>query len=147
MTSDRSLTREKVAIVEEAPRPLGAYSHAIRAGDLLFIAGQGARDGKTGKEKGVTLSDSGAVLSYDIEAQTRAVIDNLSTVLKAAGLTLEDVVDITVFLKDMNDFDKYNRVYGEFFSFDAPPARTTVQVAGLPGKNFIEIKAIAMYRN
>ncbi|HEY9784384.1 MAG TPA: RidA family protein [Candidatus Obscuribacterales bacterium] len=146
MDSTKSNKRSSVTIGGQAPPPLGAYSHAIRAGDLLFIAGQGARDAKTGKEAGVTLDANGNVTSYDIEIQTRAVIENLKIVLKAADCSLEDVVDMTVFLKDMGDFEKYNRVYREFFSFDAPPARTTVQVAGLPGKNFIEVKAIALCR-
>jgi enamine deaminase RidA (YjgF/YER057c/UK114 family) len=66
------------------------------------------------------------------------------SVLAEAGCTLRDVVDITIFLADMNDFEKYNRIYGEYFSFEGPPARTTIQAAKLPGKNFIEIKAIAL---
>lgn len=147
MSSDRTILRQPVTVKDEAPPPLGSYSHAIRAGSLLFIAGQGARDPKTGKEMGVTLSEEGIVTDYDIEVQTRAVLNNLKTVLTAAQLTLEDVVDVTVFLKNMKDFDKYNRVYAEYFSFEAPPARTTVEVLGLPGKNFIEIKAIALCRH
>ncbi len=130
-------------MVDNAPAPLGSYSHAVWAGDLLYISGQGARDAKTGREAGVTLDEHGTVATYDIEVQTRAVLENLKVVLKAAGCSMEDLVDVSVFLKDMNDFPRYNRVYAEFFSFSNPPARTTVQVAGLPGKNFIEIKAIA----
>jgi 2-aminomuconate deaminase len=135
--------RVAVNVVDNAPAPLGSYSHAVWAGDLLYISGQGARDAKTGKEAGVTLDEHSAVAAYDIEVQTRAVLENLKVVLKAAGCSMEDLVDVSVFLKDMNDFPRYNRVYAEFFSFSNPPARTTVQVAGLPGKNFIEIKAIA----
>lgn len=129
---------------ERAPGPLGNYSHAVRAGDLLFVSGMGARDAKTGTESGITCDAAGNVTSYDIEVQTRAVLHNLQTVLTEAGCTLHDVVDMTVFLADMNDFAKYNKVYGEHFNFEGPPARTTVQVAKLPGKNFIEIKAIAL---
>jgi reactive intermediate/imine deaminase len=135
--------RVAVNLVDNAPAPLGSYSHAVWAGDLLYISGQGARDAKTGREAGVTLDEHGTVATYDIEVQTRAVLENLKVVLKAAGCSMEDLVDVSVFLKDMNDFPRYNRVYAEFFSFSNPPARTTVQVAGLPGKNFIEIKAIA----
>lgn len=131
----------------KAPPPLGSYSHALRVGHLLFVAGQGARDPNTGKEAGVTLDASDKVVSYDIEVQTEAVIRNLSTVLESAGLTLADVVDVTVFLCDMNDFAKYNQVYSRFFTFENAPARTTVQVAGLPGKNFIEIKAVAAFKD
>jgi len=130
--------------VKNAPPALGNYSHAIAAGRLLFVAGQGCRSPQSGEEVGVELDDQGNVLKYDIEAQTRGVIENLRTVLHASGLKLENVVDITVFLADMKDFNRYNSVYSEYFSFPEPPARTTVQVAGLPGKNFIEIKAIAM---
>lgn len=129
----------------KAPKPLGAYSHAIKTHGLLFVAGQGSRDPDTGEEAGVKLNDHGKVISYDIEVQTDAVIRNLEVVLNEAGLTLEDLVDVTVFLADMADFGKYNRVYERYFSFPNPPARTTVAVASLPGKNFIEIKAIAAY--
>lgn len=143
MSASGAPRRESVILREKAPAPLGAYSHAIKVSDLVFVAGMGARDAETGKEAGVTLDEAGAVKAYDIEAQTHAVIKNLSTVLSSAGCTLEDVVDMTVFLADMKDFDRYNRVYREYFSFENPPARTTVQVVALPGKNFIEMKAIA----
>ena len=136
--------REPVIVHEAAPSPLGNYSHAMKAGPLLFVSGQGARDPHTGVEAGITCDADGKVTAYDIEVQTRAVIANLQTVLKAAGLTLEDVVDVSVFLADMKDFPKYNKVYSEYFSFAGPPARTTVQAAALPGKNFIEIKAVAL---
>jgi 2-aminomuconate deaminase len=129
---------------ERAPGPLGNYSHAVRAGNLLFVSGMGARDAKTGTESGITVDSAGNVTSYDIAVQTRAVLRNLQTVLEEAGCSLKDVVDVSVFLADMNDFEKYNRVYGEHFNFEGPPARTTIQAAKLPGKNFIEIKAIAL---
>lgn len=132
-------------ITGKAPKPLGAYSHAIKTHGLLFVAGQGARNPDTGEEAGVKVNDQGKIISYDIEVQTQAVIENLEVVLKEAGLSLQDLVDVTVFLADMADFGKYNRVYERHFSFPNPPARTTVAVASLPGKNFIEIKAIAAY--
>jgi 2-aminomuconate deaminase len=113
------------------------------AGDFVFISGQGARDASTGKESGVILDDDGKVVSYDITVMTIAVIENLKTVLAACGCDLESLVDVTVFLKDMKDFAKYNEVYARYFSFAGAPARTTVQVADLPGDNFIEIKATA----
>ncbi len=136
--------RQSVKIATDAPAPLGCYSHAIKANGFLFVSGQGARDARTGKEHGVTLDSAGNVVDYDISEQTRAVINNLRTVLKHSGCTLKDLVEVNVFLKDMSDFSEYNEVYSEFFSFDDPPARTTVQVAGLPGNNFIEIKATAL---
>ncbi|QQR60261.1 MAG: RidA family protein [Candidatus Melainabacteria bacterium] len=136
--------KEGITITGKAPSPLGAYSHAVKAGNFLFVSGQGARNADTGKEEGVELDASGKVLSYDIEVQTEWVIKNLKVVLEEAGLSLEDVVDMSVFLADMDDFAKYNGVYAKHFSFANPPARTTIQAARLPGKNFIEIKAIAL---
>lgn len=135
--------RVAINVREDAPSPLGSYSHAVWAGDLLFVSGQGARNAQTGKEAGVTLDEKGAVTAYDIKVQTRAVLENLKVVLEAAGCGLHDLVDVSVFLKDMGDFAQYNQVYAQYFSFENPPARTTVAVAALPGKNFIEIKAIA----
>lgn len=117
----------------------------MRAGNLLFLSGQGCRDPQTGIEAGLTLDESGNILAYDIEAQTRGCIVNMQNVLRAAGLELTDLVDVTVFLADMKDFSRYNKVYSEFFSFTDPPARTTIQAAALPGRNYIEIKAIAVF--
>jgi reactive intermediate/imine deaminase len=143
MVNETAAKGVAVQLGADAPAPLGSYSHAVWAGDILYVSGQGARDAATGKEAGVTVDDAGSVTAYDIEVQTRAVLNNLKHVLEASGCTMQDLVDVSVFLKDMKDFQKYNRVYAEFFSFPNPPARTTVAVAALPGKNFIEIKAIA----
>ncbi|CAN5198656.1 RidA family protein [soil metagenome] len=130
---------------QASPSPLGSYSHALKVGNLLFISGQGCRDPKSGVEAGLTFDELGAVIAYDIEAQTVGVLENLRAVLSAANLGFENVVDITVFLADMADFEKYNLVYSRYFSIENPPARTTVQVAKLPGRNYIEIKAIAAF--
>ena len=140
------MNRQAVRPQEPVPSPLGNYSHAMRAKELLFLSGQGCRDAATGVEVGIEVDDRGQVLSYDIEAQTRGCIVNMQNVLGAAGLALTDLVDVTVFLADMKDFSRYNKVYSEFFSFAEPPARTTVQVAALPGRNFIEMKGIAIFR-
>ncbi|MBY0547901.1 MAG: RidA family protein [Candidatus Obscuribacterales bacterium] len=142
MTANRSVVRPQ----EPVPSPLGNYSHAVKAGNLLFLSGQGCRDPHTGVEAGITVDESGKVLSYDIEAQTRGCIVNMQNVLRAAGLELCDLVDVTVFLADMKDFSRYNNVYTEFFSFADPPARTTIQAAALPGRNFVEMKGIAIFR-
>jgi reactive intermediate/imine deaminase len=147
MAEQITLRRKAVTGVDKAPKPLGNYSHAIKALGFVFVSGQGARDHETGKEKGVVLDSAGNVVDYDIAEQTRTVLNNLSVVLRSAGCTLKDLVDVNVFLKDMADFSEYNAVYSEFFSFDEPPARTTVEVSGLPGNNFIEIKAIAVSPN
>ncbi len=86
------------------------------------------------------------MLTYDIEEQTRGVLENLGVVLRHAGLDYSDLVDMTVFLHDMQDFERYNKVYAGYFAGVAvPPTRTTVQVARLPGRNYIEIKAIASF--
>jgi 2-aminomuconate deaminase len=143
---------DKQAILPEgkAPDPLGTYNHAVRVGDFLYIAGQGCRSADTGREDGVVLDDLGRVVSYDIATQTRGVLRNLSTVLATAGLDLSHVIDVTVFLCDMGDFDAYNAVWAEYFCNDQSndsvlPTRTTVAVKQLPGRNFIEMKAIAAY--
>lgn len=138
--------RQGINLKEHAPSPLGAYSHAVKAGPFLFVSGQGCRDADSGIECGITLDKHGRVSSYDIEAQTHGCLKNLIAVLEAAGCTLQDVVDMTVFLADMDDFAAYNKVYGQYFNFAEPPARTTIQAARLPGKNFIEIKAIALLK-
>lgn len=132
-------------ITGKAPRPLGSYSHAVKARGFLFVAGQGARNPDSGEEEGVTTDSNGTITSYDIEVQTEAVIKNLRVCLQEAGLGMEDLVDVTVFLADMKDFSKYNKIYEKHFSFPDPPARTTVEVSKLPGKNFIEMKATAVY--
>lgn len=144
MTATQSKGRKQINPDSRAPKALGSYSHAVQVGSLVFVAGQGCRDAKTGVEAGITMDADGKVTAYDIEVQTRGVLNNLSTVLAAAGLSLSDVIDATVFLKSMDDFDKYNKIWAEHFTSQCPPARTTVAVADLPGRNYIEIKAIAM---
>lgn len=149
MTETTDKTKSKIGfnITGKAPRPLGSYSHAVKAGGFLFVSGQGARHPDTGEEEGVEVDTDGKVVSYDIEVQTEAVIKNLRVTLEEAGLTMNDLVDVTVFLSNMKDFPKYNKVYEKHFSFPDPPARTTVEVSKLPGKNHIEIKATAIYPN
>jgi len=125
-----------------APNPVGAYPHAKRVGDLLFLSGIGPRDAGGGIP-GVKLDDNGAVSAYDIEAQCHAVFANVRTVLEAADASWSDLVDITVFLTDINaDFGTYNRIYAEYFSADGP-CRTTVEVSRLPTPIAIELKCIA----
>ena len=117
----------------DAPKAIGPYSQAVRAGQLLFVSGQVPLDPATGQ-----------IVAGDIETQTRRVFDNLAAVLKAGGRSFADVVRTTVFLADMNDFTAVNDVYGTYFS--APyPARATVQVARLPKDARIEIDLIATY--
>ena len=115
-----------------APRAIGPYSPAIRAGNLLFISGQVAFDPATG-----------ALVAGDIAAQTEQVMRNLDALLRAAGAGFEHVVRTTVFLTDLNDFAAMNESYAKFV-VDPPPARATVQVARLPRDARIEIDAIAV---
>ncbi len=123
--------------------PLAKYSHLRRVGDLVFVAGQGCRDPETNTYAGLSLSLTGEIESYDIAAQARGVLLNIERALASAGLTRHDIVDVTVFLKNMNDFIQMNEVWNEFFKDTQPPTRTTVGVANLPGMNFVEMKAIA----
>lgn len=117
----------------DAPKAIGPYSQAVRAGQLLFLSGQVPLDPATGE-----------IVSGDIAAQTRRVFENLAAVLKAGGRSLSDVVRTTVFLADMNDFVEVNKVYGSYFS-EPYPARATVQVARLPKDARVEIDLIASY--
>lgn len=138
------VSEEPVRIQSDgAPAPLGTYAHAVRAGGFVFCSGQGARDPETGREAGVELDAAGAVVRYDIEVQTRAALRNLRGVLEAAGTSWERLVEVNVFLKDMNDFAAMNDVYAHEFP-DGGPARTTIGVADLPGDNFVEIRAVAL---
>jgi 2-iminobutanoate/2-iminopropanoate deaminase len=117
----------------DAPRAIGPYSSALRAGPLLFVSGQVPFDPATG-----------AMVGSDIAAQTRRVLDNIGALLEAGGLTHADVVRTTVFLADMDDFAAMNDVYRVYFS-EPYPARSTVQAARLPRDARIEIDAIAIY--
>ena len=128
---------------QASPSPLGSYSHALKVGNLLFISGQGCRDPKSGIEAGLTFDANGAVVAYDIEEQTKGVLENLRAVLTAANLGFENVVDITVFLADMNDFAAMNTVYASQFE-GAFPARSAVAVKTLPKNGLVEIEVIAV---
>ena len=134
--------------VATAPKPLGAYAHARRAGELLFLAGLGPRDPATNTVPGGPIEDAdGARLDYDAAAQTRSCIANVREVLAAHDLTLDDVVDVTCYLVDMRrDFEAFNSEYAAAFGvLDAPPTRTTMEVAQLPpgGRIAVELKVVA----
>ena len=117
----------------DAPKAIGPYSAALRAGQLLFVSGQVPADPATG-----------ALVEGDIAAQTKRVLQNVTILVEAAGLTMAHVVRTTVFLADMNDFAAMNEVYRTFFS-EPYPARSTVQAARLPRDARIEIDALASY--
>jgi 2-iminobutanoate/2-iminopropanoate deaminase len=116
---------------DKAPKPVGPYSQAIRAGNLVFVSGQGALDPATGQPK----RDS-------VEVESRQVMENLKTILEAAGSSLDRVVKSTCYLTDLADFQTFNKVYGEYFQKD-PPARTTIQAARLPLDFRVEVDVVA----
>jgi 2-iminobutanoate/2-iminopropanoate deaminase len=122
----------RVIATAEAPRAIGPYSQAVVAGSLVFCSGQIPLDPKTGEMVG----------AGDVKAQARQVMQNLHAVLAAAGSGFDRVVRTTIFLQDLADFAHVNEVYAGYFK-DAPPARATVQVAGLPRGALVEIDAIA----
>jgi 2-iminobutanoate/2-iminopropanoate deaminase len=113
-----------------APKPVGPYSQAIKVGPFVFVAGQGSREPATGK------------IARGIEAQTRQAILNVKAIVEASGLSLSDVVKVSVFLKKASDFQKMNAVYKTFFK-DNPPTRTTVEVKLVEPGMLVEIDAIA----
>ena len=130
-------------IVNSAPEPVGAYPHARKVGNLLFLSGVGPRKKGTKDIPGVTLDVNGNVKSYDVEIQTRSVIENVKNILEASGSSLDKVVDVMVFLTDMkNDFKKFNQVYAETFT-KIGATRTTVEVGALPTPIAVEFKVIA----
>lgn len=135
----------EVVHADGAPKPVGRYPHARRVGDLLFLSGIGPRDPATNAIVGNVHDADGRLISYDIEAQCRAVFGNVRAVLQASGARWEDLVDVTVYLTDMaHDFKAYNRVWAEFFPDAATaPCRTTLGITALPTPIAIELKCIA----
>jgi len=126
-----------------AAKPVGPYPHARRAGDFLFLSGIGPRRPGTDEIHGVTRDGDGNVIGHDIVVQTRAVMDNLRAVLAEADSSIDDVVDVMVFLTHMKrDFQRFNEAYAEAFA-SVRPARTTVEVTALPTPIAIELKVIA----
>lgn len=131
-----------------APKPVGAYPHARRVGNLLFLSGIGPRDPQTDNIAGNELYADGRVRKYDIEAQTRAVFANVRAVLEASGARWQDLADVTVFLTDMaRDFKAYNAIWAEHFPDPAAaPCRTTLGITALPTPIAIELKCIAVVK-
>ncbi len=126
-----------------APEPVGAFPHARRVGELLFLSGIGPRKRGTKVIPGVTLNESGEIVEYDIAAQCLAVFENVRTVVEDAGGRWADIVDVSVFLTNMKkDFPTFNRLYAEHFA-DNQPTRTTIEVGALPTPIAVELKVIA----
>jgi enamine deaminase RidA (YjgF/YER057c/UK114 family)/aromatic ring-opening dioxygenase catalytic subunit (LigB family) len=130
-----------------APKPVGAYPHARRVGDLLYLSGVGPRQPGTNAIPGGPIHDeSGTTLDYDIKAQTQAVIDNITRILEEAGGSIDDVLDVTTFLVDMDrDFQGYNEVWAETLG-QVGPTRTTLAIRALPTPIAVEMKVIAKAR-
>jgi 2-iminobutanoate/2-iminopropanoate deaminase len=126
------MLKKEVIVSDKAPKALGPYSVAIRAGNLVFASGQLGLD-----------PVSNELVPGGVEAETRQSLTNLSNVLQAAGTSLENAVKTIVFLRDMGDFSKMNAVYGEFFPQN-PPARSTIQAAALPRGGAVEIEVMAI---
>ena len=132
---------------ENAPKPVGLYPHARRVGNLLFLSGVGPRKAGSKDIPGVELDDEGNIVSYDIEAQCHSVFQNVRAILEASEASWMDLVDVTVFLTNMDDdFATYNRIYAEYFA-DNQPCRTTVEINKLPTPIAIELKCIAAVNN
>jgi 2-iminobutanoate/2-iminopropanoate deaminase len=123
---------KKIISTSEAPAAVGPYSQAVRVGSTIYCAGQIPLDPK-----------SGQLVSGGVDLQTRRVLDNVTAVLKAEGLTFENIVKTTIFLTDLGDFQTVNEIYATYFT-QQPPARSTVQVAGLPKGAKVEIEVIAV---
>ena len=125
--------KKKVIQTVKAPKAIGPYSQAIQAGNFLFLSGQIPLD-----------PASGELVKGDIREQARRVLENLKGVLESQNLGMEDVVKVTIFMKDMGNFSQVNEVYGTYFP-SSPPARSTVEVARLPRDVDIEVEAIAVF--
>ncbi len=134
-------------VSNRAPEPVGAFPHAKRVGNLLFLSGIGPRKRGSKDIPGVTLDETGKIVAYDIAAQCHAVFNNVKTVLEDAGVRWENIVDVTTFLTNMkDDFAIYNRIYAEYFAGPGKPnpARTTLEINCLPTPIGIELKVIAI---
>lgn len=123
---------KEVVLSDKAPAPIGPYSHGVVTGRMVFTSGQAGLDPQTKK-----------LAAGGVAAETRQTLENLRSILEAAGCTLADVVSTNVYMTDLTQFAEMNRVYGEFFR-ENPPARTTVQVAGLPLGASVEISCVAV---
>jgi 2-aminomuconate deaminase len=130
-------------VSSRAPKPVGAYPHARRVGNLLFLSGIGPRDPDTNAIPGNEFDSAGTLVRYDIAAQCLSVFRNIRAILEDAGSAWANIVDVTVFLTNMNDdFATFNKLYSEHFA-ECRPARTTVEVNCLPTPIAVELKVIA----
>ena len=124
---------KKIIFTEKAPAPIGPYNQAVLVGNILYTSGQIAINPLTNE-----------LVLENIETETKQVMENLKAVLEAAEMTFENVIKVSIFISDMNNFSKINAIYGAYFNEATAPARETVQVAGLPKNVNVEISAIAV---
>lgn len=138
-------SQAKITNTSRAPKPVGAYPHSRRVGDLLFLSGVGPRQPGTDAVPGGAIRDKdGNPQDYDVEAQTRAVIENIKIILEDSGSSLDRVIDVQAFLIDMDrDFKGYNKIYAEYFT-DIQATRTTIAIRALPTPIAVEFKVIAL---
>ncbi len=142
-----SMILNEIINSERAPEPVGAYPHARRIGDFLFLSGVGPRERGQKAIPGVTLRDDGSIEDYDIVIQTESVFRNIRYVLEDAGADWNDIVDVTVFLTDMKkDFPIVNKLYAEYFA-GVHACRTTIEIGALPTPIAVELKVIAFLGN
>jgi 2-aminomuconate deaminase len=135
--------KEDLLYSDRAPKAVGAYPHARRVGNLLFLSGVGPRLLGSQSIPGVELDEAGNIVSYDIEVQCKAVFENVRYIVEDCGSSWDNIVDVTVFLTNMkDDFKTYNRLYAEYFK-DNQPCRTTCEINCLPTPIAIELKVIA----
>ena len=123
---------KKIITTDKAPAPIGPYNQAVLLGNLLYTSGQIAINPKTG-----------ALEIDDIEKETKLVIENLKAILEEAGMTFKNVIKSSIFVSDMHNFSKINKIYGQYFNAETAPARETVEVANLPKFVNVEISVIA----
>ena len=128
-----NISMKKIIHTQDAPAPIGPYNQAVLVGNTLYTSGQIAIDPATG-----------ILVTNDIQAETRLVMENLKAVLAAAEMTFEQVVKASIFISDMNNFSKINEVYAQYFNEETAPARETVEVANLPKFVNVEISVIAI---
>jgi len=139
----RGKSMKEIINTASAAKPLGAYPHARKVGNLLFLSGIGSRSAVDNNIPGLELDEKGNILKYDIEAECHSVFANVKAVLEASGSSWDKIVDVTVFLTNMkNDFPVYNKLYGDYFK-EVNACRTTVEVKSLPTPIAIELKVIA----
>lgn len=124
---------KKIIFTEKAPAPIGPYNQAVLVGNMLYTSGQIAINPLTNE-----------LVLENIETETKQVMENLKAVLEAAEMTFENIIKVSIFISDMNNFSKINTIYGAYFNEATAPARETVQVAGLPKNVNVEISAIAV---